>query len=265
MLKINHIAKTFNPGTITEKVALVDIDFHLKPGDFVTVIGGNGAGKSTMLNAVAGSFLVDKGSIEIDGVDVTRLPEYKRAKFLGRVFQDPMTGTAATMSIEDNMALALRRGEHRSPLLWGITASERKHFRDVLATLDLGLEDRMASKVGLLSGGQRQALTLLMATLKEPKLLLLDEHTAALDPKTAAKVLHLTRKLISDMHLTAMMVTHNMKDALQYGNRTIMFHEGKIILDINAQTKERLRVDDLLQMFEKASGSALNNDRMLLG
>ena len=265
MLKINHIAKTFNPGTITEKVALVDIDFHLKPGDFVTVIGGNGAGKSTMLNAVAGTFLVDKGSIEIDGVDVTRLPEHKRAKYLGRVFQDPMTGTAATMSIEDNMALALRRGNHRSPLLWGITAAERKRFRDVLATLELGLEDRMTSKVGLLSGGQRQALTLLMATLKQPKLLLLDEHTAALDPKTAAKVLHLTRKLIADMNLSAMMVTHNMKDALQYGNRTIMLHEGKIILDINAQTKERLRVDDLLQMFEKASGSALNNDRMLLG
>ena len=265
MLKINHIAKTVNPGTITEKVALVDIDFHLQPGDFVTVIGGNGAGKSTMLNAVAGTFLVDKGSIEIDGVDVTRLPEYKRAKYLGRVFQDPMTGTAATMSIEDNMALALRRGESRSPLRWGITTAERNRFRDVLATLELGLEDRMASKVGLLSGGQRQALTLLMATLKQPKLLLLDEHTAALDPKTAAKVLHLTRKLINDLNLTAMMVTHNMKDALQYGNRTIMLHEGKIILDINGQTKERLRVDDLLQMFEKASGSALNNDRMLLG
>ncbi|MGN0778408.1 MAG: ABC transporter ATP-binding protein [Aristaeellaceae bacterium] len=265
MLKINHIAKTFNPGTITEKVALVDIDLHLNPGDFVTVIGGNGAGKSTMLNAVAGTFLVDKGSITIDGADVTRLPEYKRAQFLGRVFQDPMTGTAATMSIEDNMALAYRRGQHRSPLRWGISAKEREKFREVLATLDLGLENRMASKVGLLSGGQRQALTLLMATLKEPKLLLLDEHTAALDPKTAAKVLHLTRKLVADLHLTAMMVTHNMKDALQYGNRTIMLHEGKIILDINAQTKERLRVEDLLQMFEKASGSALNNDRMLLG
>ena len=265
MLKINHIAKTFNPGTITEKVALVDVDLHLKPGDFVTVIGGNGAGKSTTLNAVAGTFFVDSGSIEVDGVDVTRLPEYKRAKYLGRVFQDPMTGTAATMSIEDNMALAFRRGEKRSPLRWGISNKERERYRDALATLELGLENRMSSKVGLLSGGQRQALTLLMATLKQPKLLLLDEHTAALDPKTAAKVLQLTRKLIADNNLTAMMVTHNMKDALQYGNRTVMLHEGKVILDINAQTKERLRVDDLLQMFEKASGSALNNDRMLLG
>ena len=265
MLKISHIAKTFNPGTITEKVALVDVDLHLQPGDFVTVIGGNGAGKSTTLNAVAGTFLVDKGSIEINGVNVTRLPEYKRAKYLGRVFQDPMTGTAATMSIEDNMALAFRRGESRSPFKWGITSAERKRYRDALSTLELGLEDRMTSKVGLLSGGQRQALTLLMATLKQPKLLLLDEHTAALDPKTAAKVLQLTRKLIAENQLTAMMVTHNMKDALQYGNRTIMLHEGKVILDINAQTKERLRVDDLLQMFEKASGAALNNDRMLLG
>lgn len=265
MLKINHIAKTFNPGTITEKVALVDVDLHLKPGDFVTVIGGNGAGKSTTLNAVAGTFTVDSGSIEVDGVDVTRLPEYKRAQYLGRVFQDPMTGTAATMSIEDNMALAFRRGEKRSPFRWGITSKERERYRDALATLELGLENRMSSKVGLLSGGQRQALTLLMATLKQPKLLLLDEHTAALDPKTAAKVLQLTRKLIAENKLTAMMVTHNMKDALQYGNRTVMLHEGKVILDINAQTKERMHVDDLLQMFEKASGSALNNDRMLLG
>ncbi len=264
MLDINHIAKTFNPGTITEKTALTDADLHLKPGDFVTVIGGNGAGKSTMLNAVAGTFLVDSGSILIDGVDVTRLPEYKRARYLGRVFQDPMTGTAATMSIEDNLALAYRRGQRRS-LRWGITAAERKRYRDDLKQLDLGLEDRMSSKVGLLSGGQRQALTLLMATLRKPKLLLLDEHTAALDPKTAQKVLRLTRKLIADHGLTALMVTHNMKDALQYGNRTIMMHEGRVILDIGADTKARLKVEDLLMMFEKASGSGLNNDRMLLG
>ncbi len=264
MLDINHIAKTFNPGTITEKTALTDADLHLKPGDFVTVIGGNGAGKSTMLNAVAGTFLVDSGSILIDGVDVTRLPEYKRARYMGRVFQDPMTGTAATMSIEDNLALAFRRGQRRS-LMWGITAAERKRYREELKQLDLGLEDRMSSKVGLLSGGQRQALTLLMATLRKPKLLLLDEHTAALDPKTAQKVLRLTRKLIADHGLTALMVTHNMKDALQYGNRTIMMHEGRVILDIGADTKARLKVEDLLMMFEKASGSGLNNDRMLLG
>ena len=264
MLDINHIAKTFNPGTITKKKALTDCDLHLKAGDFVTVIGGNGAGKSTMLNAVSGAFLVDRGSILIDGVDVTRLPEFKRAKYLGRVFQDPMTGTAATMTIEENLALAYRRGKRRT-LLWGVTAKERDLYRDELKTLELGLEDRMSSKVGLLSGGQRQALTLLMATLQKPKLLLLDEHTAALDPKTAQKVLHLTRKLVSEHHLTALMVTHNMKDALQYGNRTIMMHEGRIILDIGQETKERLKVEDLLQMFEKASGSGLNNDRMLLG
>lgn len=264
MLNINHIAKTFNPGTITEKRALTDCDLHLQPGDFVTVIGGNGAGKSTMLNAVAGAFLVDKGSIEIDGVNVTRLPEHKRAKYLGRVFQDPMTGTAATMSIEENMALAYRRGKRRG-LCWGITAKEREFFRQQLKTLELGLEDRLSAKVGLLSGGQRQALTLLMATMQKPKLLLLDEHTAALDPKTAAKVLHLTRKLVADNNLTALMITHNMKDALQYGNRTIMMHEGKVILDIGRETKAQLRVEDLLQMFEKASGAGLDNDRMLLG
>ena len=264
MLKIDHIAKTFNPGTITEKKALVDVDLHLLPGDFVTVIGGNGAGKSTTLNAVAGTFLVDRGSIEVDGVDVTRLPEHKRAKYLGRVFQDPMTGTAATMTIEENLALALRRGKVRT-LKWGITNRERSLFREALATLELGLEDRMTSSVGLLSGGQRQALTLLMATLQKPKLLLLDEHTAALDPKTAQKVLHLTRKLIADNGLTAMMVTHNMKDALHYGNRTIMMHEGRIILDINRETKAQLKVDDLLRMFEKASGAGIVNDRMLLG
>ena len=264
MLKIHHIAKTFNPGTITEKRALIDVDLHLKPGDFVTVIGGNGAGKSTTLNAVAGTFLVDAGSIEVDGTDVTRLPEYKRAKYLGRVFQDPMTGTAASMTIEENLALAYRRGQART-LRWGISNSERETYRQTLATLELGLEDRMTSRVGLLSGGQRQALTLLMATLRKPKLLLLDEHTAALDPKTAQKVLHLTRKLIAENHLTAMMVTHNMKDALQYGNRTIMMHEGKIILDIDRETKSQLKVEDLLRMFEQAGGADTVTDKMLLG
>lgn len=263
MLDINHIAKTFNPGTITEKRALVDVDLHLAAGDFVTVIGGNGAGKSTTLNAVAGSFMVDQGSIVIDGQEVTHLPEYKRASYMGRVFQDPMNGTAATMTIEENLALAYRRGRRRT-LRWEITAKERKVYREKLAELDLGLEDRMNSKVGLLSGGQRQALTLLMATLQQPKLLLLDEHTAALDPKTAKNVLMLTQQIISENHLTAMMVTHNMKDALEYGNRTIMMHEGKVILDIDEQTKKRIRVEDLLVMFEKASGSELNNDRMLL-
>jgi len=263
MLKITHIAKTFNPGTITEKKALLDVDIHLNPGDFVTVIGGNGAGKSTMLNAVAGTFMVDKGSIELDGVNITRLPEYKRAVYLGRVFQDPMTGTAATMNIEENLALANRRGEKRT-LRWGITAKEREVYREQLCMLGLGLEDRMSSKVGLLSGGQRQALTLLMATLKKPKMLLLDEHTAALDPKTAANVLSLTAKLIADNNLTALMVTHNMKDALQYGNRTIMMHEGKIILDIVAEANAKLLVADFVQMFGKASGAELANDRMLL-
>ena len=263
MLKIHHIAKTFNPGTITEKRALVDVDLHLHEGDFVTVIGGNGAGKSTMLNAVAGVFGVDKGTIEIGGEDVTNLPEYKRAKYLGRVFQDPMNGTAATMNIDENMALAMRRGQRRT-LRWGITNKEREFYREQLSTLGLGLEDRLTSKVGLLSGGQRQALTLLMATLKKPKLLLLDEHTAALDPKTAKNVLEITERIIKQHHLTAMMVTHNMKDALAYGNRTIMMHEGKIILDIDAQTKAKLKVEDLLKMFEHASGNELVNDRMLL-
>ena len=263
MLEIKHIAKTFNPGTITEKKALVDVDLHLQPGDFVTVIGGNGAGKSTMLNAVAGTYFVDKGSIHIGGVNVTRLPEHKRAAYLGRVFQDPMNGTAATMSIEDNLAIATRRGQRRT-LKWGITNAERKLYKEKLATLGLGLENRMSSRVGLLSGGQRQALTLLMATLTQPKLLLLDEHTAALDPKTAKNVLTLTQQIIAENKLTAMMVTHNMKDALQYGNRTIMMHEGRIILDISGETKRSIGVDDLLVMFEKASGSAMNNDRILL-
>ena len=263
MLKITHIAKTFNPGTITEKKALTDVSLTLNEGDFVTVIGGNGAGKSTMLNAVAGVFPVDRGTIEIGGIDVTRLPEYKRARYLGRVFQDPMTGTAATMNIEENLALASRRGQSRG-LRWGITAKERAVYREKLASLDLGLESRMGSKVGLLSGGQRQALTLLMATLKKPELLLLDEHTAALDPKTAEKVLRLTSQLIQENGLTALMVTHNMKDALALGNRTIMMHEGKIILDLNAEDKKHMTVEGLLAQFEKASGRELSNDRMLL-
>ena len=263
MLDINHIAKTFNPGTITENTALVDVDLHLNEGDFVTVIGGNGAGKSTMLNAVAGVFQVDKGSIKIGGVDVTGLPEYKRAKYLGRVFQDPMTGTAATMNIEENMALAMRRGERRG-LRWGINAMERDMYREQLRTLGLGLEDRMTSKVGLLSGGQRQALTLLMATLRTPKLLLLDEHTAALDPKTAAKVLELSARIIEERKLTAMMITHNMKDAIAMGNRLIMMNEGRIVVDVAGEQKKRLTRQDLMGLFEKAAGQQLDGDKLLL-
>ena len=263
MLKISHIAKTFNPGTITEKKALLDVDLHLNEGDFVTVIGGNGAGKSTMLNAVAGVFPVDRGTIEIGGVNVTNLPEFKRAAYLGRVFQDPMTGTAATMNIEENMALALRRGRPRG-LRWGITNLERQMYREQLHTLGLGLEDRMASKVGLLSGGQRQALMLLMATLRTPKLLLLDEHTAALDPKTAAKVLEITQKIVDEQHLTAMMVTHNMKDAIAIGNRLIMMNEGRIVVDVSGEQKKKLTRADLMGLFEKAAGKELDGDRLLL-
>ena len=263
MLNIHHIAKTFNPGTITEKKALLDVDLHLREGDFVTVIGGNGAGKSTMLNAVAGVFPVDSGSIEIGGQDVTSLPEYRRAKFLGRVFQDPMVGTAATMNIEENMALAMRRGEKRG-LRWGISQMERKMYREQLSTLGLGLEDRMGSKVGLLSGGQRQALTLLMATLRTPKLLLLDEHTAALDPKTAAKVLELTEQIVSSRKLTAMMVTHNMKDAIAIGNRLIMMNEGRVVVDVQGERKKKLTRADLMGLFEQAAGQELDGDRLLL-
>ena len=263
MLNINHIAKTFNPGTITEKRALTDVDLKLNEGDFVTIIGGNGAGKSPTLNAVAGVFTVDKGTIEVDGVDVTRLPEFKRAKYLGRVFQDPMTGTAATMNIEENMALAMRRGEKRT-LRWGISNMERDMYREQLRTLGLGLEDRMSSKVGLLSGGQRQALTLLMAALRTPKLLLLDEHTAALDPKTAAKVLELTEKIVAEQKLTAMMVTHNMKDAIAMGNRLIMMNAGRVVVDVRGEEKKKLTREDLMQLFEKAAGQEIANDRMLL-
>ena len=263
MLEINHVVKTFNPGTITEKRALTDLDLHLESGDFVTVIGGNGAGKSTMLNAVAGVFPVDQGSITIDGVDVTRLPEYKRAKYLGRVFQDPMIGTAATMDIEENLALAYRRGQKRT-LRWGITAKERAEYRDKLAMLGLGLENRMASKVGLLSGGQRQALTLLMATLQKPKLLLLDEHTAALDPATAEKVLELTKSIVRDNNISCLMVTHNMQSALDLGNRTIMMDQGNIIFDTSGEERAKLTVNDFLLKFKEAAGKALDSDRMLL-
>jgi len=263
VLDIQDVHKVFNKGTINEKVALNGLNLQLKQGDFVTIIGGNGAGKSTSLNAIAGVWPVDKGHIIINGNDITGLPEHKRAKYLGRVFQDPMTGTAATMSIEENMALAARRGQHRT-LLWGVGRSEREKFKEQLATLGLGLENRMTSKVGLLSGGQRQAITLLMAALKRPELLLLDEHTAALDPKTAAKVLEISEQIIENNHLTAMMVTHNMKDAIAHGNRLIMMHEGKIIYDVSGAEKKALQVSDLLHKFEEASGTEFANDRMML-
>ena len=264
MLEIINLHKTFNPGTVNEKTALDGVSLILKDGDFVSVIGGNGAGKSTLLNAVAGTWLVDSGTIAIDGVNVTRLPEHKRARFIGRVFQDPMMGTAATMQIEENLALALRRGKRRT-LRVGITAAEREQYRELLKILDLGLENRLTTKVGLLSGGQRQALTLLMATLQKPKLLLLDEHTAALDPKTAAKVLETTERIIQRDHLTTLMITHNMRDAIAHGNRRIMMYDGHIVVDVSGEEKRRLTVEDLLALFEKASGQALASDRMLLG
>ncbi|MDO4633237.1 MAG: ABC transporter ATP-binding protein [Eubacteriales bacterium] len=263
MLKLNGLKKTFNPGTVNEKTALNGLNLQLNDGDFVTVIGGNGAGKSTMLNAVAGVWPVDEGEILIDGVNVTRLPEYKRAKYLGRVFQDPMTGTAASMQIEENMALASRRGLART-LRAGISNAERDEYKEKLKILDLGLEERLTAKVGLLSGGQRQALTLLMATLKKPKVLLLDEHTAALDPKTAAKVLEATDKIIARDNLTAIMITHNMKDAIAHGNRLVMMHEGHIIYDVSGEEKKKLHVSDLLAKFEQASGGEFANDRMML-
>ncbi len=263
MLDINNIYKTFNPGTVNEKHALNGLSLHLDEGDFVTVIGSNGAGKSTALNAIAGVWPVDSGSIVIDGQDVTNLAEHKRAKYLGRVFQDPMTGTAATMQIQENLALAKRRGESRT-LRRGITKKEQEEYRELLKTLDLGLEDRMTTKVGLLSGGQRQALTLLMATLQKPKLLLLDEHTAALDPKTAEKVLNTTDAIINEHHLTAFMVTHNMKDAIAHGNRLIMMNEGRIIFDVAGEEKKRLTMKDLLDKFAEISGSSIQSDKVLL-
>ena len=261
MLKMNNITKTFNSGTVDERVALDHMDLTLQDGDFVTVIGGNGAGKSTLLNTIAGTFPVDSGTITIDGEDITDLSEEKRARFLGRVFQDPMMGTAATMQIDENLALAARRGAGRT-LRIGITKKENAEYHELLKTLGLGLEDRMTSKVGLLSGGQRQAVTLLMATLKKPKLLLLDEHTAALDPKTAAKVLEISNKIVQENHLTTLMITHNMRDAIRYGNRLIMMNEGHVIYDVRGEEKTKLEVSDLLERFEQAGGEA--NDRMIL-
>lgn len=263
MLEIKNIYKTFNKGTVNEKRALNGINLVLNDGDFCTVIGGNGAGKSTMLNAIAGVWPVDSGAIMIDGVDVSALPEHKRAPYLGRVFQDPMTGTVADMEIVENLAIAARRGKKRG-LSWGVRKGEKEKYQKLLAEFDLGLENRMTTKVGLLSGGQRQAITLLMATIQKPKLLLLDEHTAALDPKTAAKVLELSDKIIFENQLTALMVTHNMKDAITHGNRLIMLNDGKVILDISGEEKKNLTVDMLMKKFEQVSGSKLENDRMLL-
>lgn len=263
MLKVKNIYKTFNKGTINQKNAIVDVSLELKEGDFVTVIGGNGAGKSTLLNLISGMYIIDKGTITIDGVDLSKKPEYKRAQYMGRVFQDPMMGTCADMSIEENLAMALRRGTKRT-LKWGITKEEKELFKKQLQLLDLGLENRMTSKVGLLSGGQRQALTLLMATITKPRLLLLDEHTAALDPKTAKKVLELTEKLIKENGLTAIMITHNMKDAIKYGNRLLMLNDGQLVLNIEEDKKKDLHVSDLLQMFENVVGEEMDNDKLLL-
>lgn len=263
MLRLNNIYKTFNAGTINEKTVLKGLDLELNTGDFVTIIGGNGAGKSTMLNLIAGVHYPDQGSMLLDNINITNMPEYKRAKYLGRVFQDPMMGTAANMEIEENLALAYRRGKMRG-LGWGITKNEKELYYEKLKILNLGLEDRLTSKVGLLSGGQRQALTLLMATLQNPKLLLLDEHTAALDPKTAANVLELTERIVNANSLTALMVTHNMKNAIQYGNRLIMMYDGKIIYDVSGEDKKKLHVKDLLEKFETASGGEFANDRMIL-
>ena len=264
MLELKNVSKTFNPGTINAKTALSGLDLRLNDGDFVTVIGGNGAGKSTMLNAIAGAFEVDGGSISIDGTDITRQSEHKRAAMIGRVFQDPMMGTAPTMTIEENLALAARRGRRRT-LAWGIRKSERERYREQLSRLGLGLENRMTARAGLLSGGQRQALTLLMASLVRPRLLLLDEHTAALDPGTAARVLELSDQIVREGRLTTLMVTHNMRDAIEHGNRLIMMNEGRIVLDISGEEKRRLTVDSLLARFSRASGEELLTDRVLIG
>ena len=263
MLKITNLQKTFNPGTVNAKTALSGLDLHIADGDFVTVIGGNGAGKSTLLNAIAGVWKPDYGTIELDGVDVTNMAEHKRAQFLGRVFQDPMMGTSPDMEIAENLSIAARRGTKRK-LIWGIRKGERTKYRELLATLDLGLENRLSAKVGLLSGGQRQAVTLLMATLRRPKLLLLDEHTAALDPKTAAKVLEITDKLVSENKLTTLMITHNMHDAIAHGNRLIMMHEGRVVVDIRGEEKKQLTIQQLLDLFEQGSGSKFGNDAAIL-
>jgi putative ABC transport system ATP-binding protein len=264
MLKLMKVSKTFNLGTVNEKKVLHEIDLELDEGDFVTIIGGNGAGKSTLLNMISGLFPMDSGIIMLDGEDISLQPEYQRAKKVARLFQDPMLGTAADMQIDENLALAARRGKKRG-LAWGITKQEKKEYVEIVKSLGLGLEDRLTTKVGLLSGGQRQALTLLMATLQKPKLLLLDEHTAALDPATSAKVLTLTEKIIREQNLTAMMVTHNMQDAIDVGNRLIMMYDGRIIYDVKGDDKKKLKVADLLKKFEEASGSEFVNDRMLLG
>ena len=263
MLKLEHLCKTFNAGTVNEKIALADLNLHLKEGEFLTVIGGNGAGKSTMLNAVAGTFPVDDGKILIDGNDVTHMPEHKRAAFIGRVFQDPMMGTAPTMQIDENLALAARRGQRRG-LKWGISREEKELYFEKLKELGLGLEERMSAKAGLLSGGQRQTLTLLMASLRKPKLLLLDEHTAALDPAAAEKILSMTKKVVSENALTCLMITHDMQSALDLGSRTLMLDRGRIIYDVSGEERKQLTVQDLLEKFKAASGRAMNNDRMLL-
>ncbi|MBE6637319.1 MAG: ABC transporter ATP-binding protein [Ruminococcaceae bacterium] len=264
MLELRNITKIFNAGTVNEKTALSQLSLTLNPGDFVTIIGGNGAGKSTMLNVVAGVYSTDEGEIYIDGVNVTSLPEHKRAQYIGRVFQDPMMGTAADMWVEENLAIADRRGKRRG-FKWAITKQDKEAYREAIAELDLGLENRMTTKMGLLSGGQRQAITLLMATLKRPKILLLDEHTAALDPKTAAKVLEITDRLITENNLTALMVTHNMKDAIAHGNRLIMMNAGQIVLDVSGEEKKNLTIEILLEKFSQASGAEFASDRALLG
>lgn len=264
MLKLQKVTKSFNHGTVNEKCVLNQINLELEEGDFVTIIGGNGAGKSTMLNMIAGVYPLDSGIITLDSENISLYPEYKRARLIGRVFQDPMMGTAADMQIIENLAIAKRRGQKRT-LRWGVTKEEKDEYYNLVKNLGLGLEDRLTQKVGLLSGGQRQALTLLMATLQKPKILLLDEHTAALDPATSAKVLELTEKIVSEQKLTALMVTHNMNDAIHIGNRLIMMYEGHIIYDIKGEEKKNLKVADLLKKFEEASGQEFVNDRMLLG